>query len=344
MMKKFEDGGKWDTEELRGGFGIIDGYHIMAHYLFYEKDPMWVEIAKYYKDVLDRYKMDYNDDDWLDNAWREAEENNDRKFKEFFYGAVAAKFLEGHIKRALRWRDEKLIPKTLAGHAQLQQIARDLIIAVEIPDARDAQHAGLHLLWSNRQIYVAVKVIRKVLSTDRVWILADFEHTATQGIDPIIDMEEVVKLAPDFGALTISCHSNAPNPSHAHEPLELGDIRIYKLLHYLRQTGFGKTDDRYVIYERGGGDDPFRRSIESLRLTIKFLERDVPPDKLPAEFFGYEGAVAGGEDRQAQIIRDHAWEPLKDLMEMPDEEFTLLGQAAIKKGRRPEQWKKAEFR
>ncbi|MCK4714865.1 MAG: hypothetical protein KAT35_04770, partial [Candidatus Aenigmarchaeota archaeon] len=333
-----------ESEELRAAVGILDGYHIMAHYMFYERDPMWVEMAKMYESDLRDYKMDYDDPNWLHNAWRKAEDTNDRKFKEFFYGAVAAKFLEGHMKKALKWRDEKLIPDVLAGNPKLQQIARDLILAIEIPDARDPQHAGLHLLWSNRQIYVAVKVIRKILNTDRVWILADFEHTATQGVDPIFDMAEVVKLAPDFGALTISCHANAPNPSHAHEPLELGDIRVYKLLHFLRQTGFGKTDDRYVIYERGGGDDPFKRSVESLRLAIRFLEQDLPPEKLPAEFFGYKGAVAGDVQRQGQIIKDHAWEPLKDLMEMPDEEFTLLGQAAIKKGKRPEQWKKAEFR
>jgi hypothetical protein len=329
--------------------GILDGYHIMAHYMFYEKDPMWVEMAKFYPTLTEKYKMDYDDPEWLHNAWRDAEESNDRVFKEFFYGAVAAKYLEGHMKRMLEWRDEVLIPKELAGNRKLQQYAKDLIIGIEMPDARDAQHAGLHLLWTTRQIYVAVKVIRKVLSAqgldgDRIWMLADFEHVATQGVDPVVDMEEVIRLAPDIGSYCISVHANAPNPSHAHEPLELGDIRVYKLLYYLRQTGFGKNNDAYVIYERGGGDDPFKRSVEALRIMISFMEKDIHPDKLPAEFYGYKGAVAGDETRQMQIVREHAYEPLKDLLELPDEEFGMLSKSILGKGKRPEQWKRAEFR
>ncbi len=163
-------------------------------------------------------------------------------------------------------------------------------------------------------------------------------------MDPIHDLEEVIKIAPDLGSYCISVHANAPNASHAHEPLELGDIRVYKLLYNLRQTGFGKGRDVYVIYERGGGDDPFKRSVEALRLMVKFMEKDVHPGKLPPEFFGYRGAVAGDEIRQMQIIREHAYEPLRDLMEMPDEEFGMLSKTILAKGKKPEQWKKAEFR
>ncbi len=344
LTRKLADGDPWESEELRGAQGILDGYHIMAHYMFYTKDPMWIEMAKFYPSLKEKYNMDYSNFNWLHEAWRKAEDENDRVFKEFFYGVVAAKYLEGHMRKALEWRDKVLIPKELASQPRLQQYARDLIMAIETPDARDAQHAGLHLLWSNRQINVAVRVIREKLKTNNVWMLTDFEHTATQGVDPIVDMEEIVRLIPDFGSICISCHSNAPNPSHAHEPLELGDIRVYKLLYYMRQTGFGKGRDVYMIYERGGGDDPFKRSVETLRLVAEQLEKDVHPSKLPPEFFGYKGAVAGDETRQLQIVRDHAWEPLKDLMEMPDEEFTMLGTAALKKGKRPEQWKKAEFR
>lgn len=347
IENKLAAGEQWESEELRAAVGILDGYHIMAHYMFFERDPMWLEMAKFYPILTEKYNINYDDRKWLDNAWRKAEDENDRVFKEFFYGVVGAKFLEGHMKKMIEWMDSDKgngLRKKIAGDKHLNDVADRLKIGIEVPDARDPQHAGLHILWSIRQIYVAVKVIRQQLKTNRIWFLADFEHTATQGVDPIVDMEEVVKIAPDIGSLTISCHSNAPNPSHAHEPLELGDIRIYKLLWYLRQTGFGKNGDAYVIYERGGGEDPFRRAIETLRLVVEHLEKDIPPNKLGPEFYGYKGAVAGDESRQAQIIRDHAWEPLKDLMEMPDEEFTMLGQTAIRKGRRPEQWKKAEFR
>jgi hypothetical protein len=356
MSDKLAAGGRWDSEELRGAQGILDGYHIMGHYMFFTRDRMWREMAKLYPILESEYGMDYDDPNWLEDAWRKAEKNNDRKFKEFFYGAVGAKFLEGHMEAALDWMKNTYIPKDLAGREELQNYARNLIFAIESPDARDSQHAGLHILWTTKQIYVAVKVIReelkkKGLNGNNVWMLADFEHVATQGVDPILDLEELIKYAPDLGKICISIHANAPNPSHAHEPLELGDIRVYKLLYYMTKTGFGQSGrDVYVIYERGGGDDPFKRSVEALRLMIRYLDpsldssNPISPEKLPAEFYGYKGAVAGDETRQRQIITEHAYEPLKDLMEMPDEEFGMLSKTVLAKGKRPEQWKKAEFR
>jgi endonuclease IV len=353
VSEKLKKGKDWDTEELRTITGILDGYHIMAHYLFYTKDPIWVEMAKMYKSVIDKYKRvkyeekeySYPDGEfWLDGAWKEAEDKNDREFKEFFYGVVGAKFLEGHIKKILEWMDNELIKKDLAGKKDLIDTAKKLMITIESPDARDPTHAGLHLLWSPRQLYAAVKTIRNTLKTDKVWLLMDFEHVATQGIDPIKEMEKIIKIADDYGKYVISVHANAPNPLHSHDPIDLGDVRIYELLWFLRKTGFGKDRKVYVIFERGGAEDPFKHSVDTLRLAVKFLEKDINPDELPLEYFGMKGPVAGDIIRQGQIIRDHAWEPLKDLLEMPEEEWTMLSQAVIKKGRKPEVWKKAEFR
>ncbi len=348
VREKLKKRGKWESEELRAVVGIIDGYHIMAHHIFFTKDTIWTEMVKMYPKTLEKYKLDYSDDKWLDNAWEKAEGENDRKFKEFFYGVVGAKYLEGHLKRILEWMEKDYIGKDLADNPELQAIARKLLICIEHPDARDPTHAGMHLLWNTRQIYAAIKTIRKTLRTDKVWMLCDFEHLATQGLDPIKDTEEVVKIAPDLGSLVMSVHANAPNPGHAHEPLELGDVRVYRLLWLLRKTGFGKLKNCYIIYERGGAKDPFARSIETLRLCVKYLEKSLDPgpngENLPAEFFGFEGPVAGGYKRQEQIIREHAWEPLKDLLEMPEEEWTMLSQAAIKKGKKPEAFKKGELR
>ncbi|MEM5812293.1 MAG: hypothetical protein QW286_01105 [Candidatus Aenigmatarchaeota archaeon] len=348
ISEKLAKGGKWDSEELRAVVGVIDGYHIMGHYMFYRKDPIWVDMANLYKDELAPYKLNYDDPEWLDKAWEESQKKNDRKFKEFFYGTVGAKFLEGHIKKIFDWINNEFIPKELKGKQELIEIAKNLNMTFETPDARDPTHAGLFVLWNQRQIYVAVKNIRKSLKTNRVWMLVDFEHMATQGVDPVKDMEDIMKKIPDFGTIALAVHGNAPNPGHAHLPLELGDIRVYKLLWYLYKTGFtkdpsGKEKLVYVIYERGGGDDPFRQSIETLRLILKYVEQDVHPDKLPPEFFGVKGAVAGDIIRQEQIIRDHAWEPLKDLLEMPEEEWGLLSSAAVKKGKAKE-WEKAKNR
>lgn len=344
---------RWDSEELRSAVGVLDGYHIMANYMFFKQDSMWKEMSKFYESTLKKYDLDPNDIDSLDNAWKKAEDNNDKKFKEFYYGVVGAKFLEGHMKRLLDWMKKELpkdldkLPERTKDQIKYKKLvkkaARNIQITIETPDARDASHAGMHLLWEPRQVYVAVKTLRKTLDTDRIWLLMDFEHVATQGVDPIKVMNEIVGLAEDYGQYVISVHSNAPNPLHAHEPLELGDIRIYRLLHMLRKTGFGKNRLGYLIFERGGGKDPFKKSIEALRLAAKSLEKDIEPDNLPPEYFGMKGPVAGDYIRQEQIVKQHAFEPIKDLLEMPEEEWTMLSQTAVKKGK-GEQFKKEELR
>jgi hypothetical protein len=77
--------------------------------------------------------------------------------------------------------------------------------------------------------------------------------------------------------------------------------------------------------------------------VITYIQKGVDPDHLPPEFFGVKGAVAGDVIRQGQIVRDHAWEPLKDLLEMPEEEWGLLSSSAMKKGKAKE-WEKEKNR
>ena len=351
IEEKLAKGGKWDSEELRAVVGIIDGYHIMAHYLFFTQDKIWKEMVRLYKKELKNYRLDPSDINSLENAWEEAEENNDRGFKEFYYAVVGAKFLEGHMKKLLEWMNGELIKEEIPSmnipeseKKILIENTKKLKIAIENPDARDPMHAGLYLLWHPKQIYAAIKVIREKLKTDRVEMLIDFEHMATQGLDPVREMENIIEVCPDIGEITLAVHSNAPNPAHAHLPLELGDERIYRLLWFLRKTGLGKKRDVYIIYERGGGDDPFKQSVDVLRLCVKYLEENIPPEELPEEFYGFKKYTAGDIIRQLQIIRDHMFDPIKDLLEMPEEEWTFLSTSVVRKGRRPEQWKKAEFR
>ena len=324
---------------------LNDSYDIVSHHMFYNKDPIWVAMADIYKDVLEPYKMDYGDDRWVDDAWTKAQERNDRDFKRFYYSAVAAKFLEGHMKSAFNFINGELMEelKQYPDSEQLIKNAKNLKITIEMPDARDPKYAGLYLLWDPKQIYAAVKTIRKTLGTDKLYMTVDWEHIAGHGVDPLIYIDTLKKLAPDFGKYVVSVHSNAPNPLHAHYPVELGDVELYKLNYFLRETGFGKQgEDVYIWFERGGGDDPFRQAVTALKLCAKFLEQDIPPEKLPEEYFGLK---LTGMDfwRQEQIMRDHRFEPLKDLLEIPEEEWGLLSSAATKKGKTKE-FKKGEMR
>ncbi|MEM5871310.1 MAG: hypothetical protein QW051_00385 [Candidatus Aenigmatarchaeota archaeon] len=314
---------------------LLDAYDIIAHYLFFTKDPIWLAMCEIYKDVIDRYKIDYNDDWWLDKSWKKAQETNDRAFKEFWYAVVGAKFLEGHLKDALNFINGPLVKelKQYPDADELIKIAKNLKITIEMPDAREPRYAGQYILWHPKQIYVTIKTIRKTLNTDKVFITVDWEHIAAQGIDPLIEIENLKKIAPDFGKYVLSVHSNSPNPLHAHYPLELGDIEIYKLSWFLRETGFGKQNfDVYLWFERGGGDDPFKQSVDVLKLVAKFLEKDIPPDELPEEYFGIKMT---GMDfwRQKAIMLEHRFDPLKDLFEIPEEEWGMLSSAAMRKGK-----------
>jgi len=323
---------------------LVDVYKIMAHHLFFTKDPQWLSMAEVYKDVLDKYKIDYSDDDWLTTSWNKAERDNDGVFKEFFYAVVGAKFLEGHLKSLLDWINNDYINKELKGDPERQKIAENLQVTIEIPDARDPKYAGRYMLSHPRQIYSAVKTTRKVLNTDRVWMTIDNEHLATQGYDPWIEGEKLVKNYPDFGKMVHSVHCTYPTPLHSHYPIELGQTEVYQLLWFVRQAGGGRGSKRplYLIFERGGGDDPFRQSVDALKLMAKFLEKDVPPDELPLEFYGLE-KTAFDERRQSQIMMDHRFDILKDLFEVPEEEWGLLSTAAVKKGKK-EIFKKEELR
>lgn len=354
IKKKILNDEPWFREELREGVGMLDGYHVMAHHMYFTQDPLWVAMANQYKDTLAKYEYVTGDPDWLERSWRKAEAANDREYKEFFYAAVGAKFLEGHLKKAWEWLHKEFIPKEIPQMAEnkeeakeLTEIAKNLIIGLENPDARETHHAGLYYLFRYKQIYAAVKTIRKTLKTDKLFMVLDHEHVATQGIDALEESRRFILKTPDFGALTISCHSNHPNPLQPHAPLELGDVVLYELIYNLRVTGFGVgKQPGYMIFERGGGQDPFVKSIDALRLMAQFLEKDppVPVDKLPLEFFGMKGLTGGDVQRQEQIVREHAFEPMKDLLEIPEEEWTMLSQTVIKKGKRPEVWKRGEFR
>ncbi len=321
---------------------LNDAYKIMGNYLFFTKDPIWTAMVSMYQDTLSRYSMDYSDDDWLDDALKKAEDTNDRIFKEFYYAVIGAKYLEGHMRELLKWMNEEFIPKELKGKPELQEFARKLNIVIEIPDARDPSHAGLFILWHPKQVYAAVKTIRRELNTKMVWFNIDFEHVATQGVDVVSVLEDLAKRAPGFGRYIKVIHANAPNPLHSHYPIELGDTSIYRLLYILREAGMGEKELVYLIFERGGGKDPFQHAVDALKLMAKYLEKGTHPDKLPLDFYGLK-ETAGDVIRQGQIIRDHRFEPLKDLFELPEEEWGTLSTAAQKKAKR-EIFKKEELR
>jgi len=358
---------------------LLDACDFIVNALFFSQDPIWEEMVRLYKDIFQEYiklfgEMDPSTNrDWLRNSIKHARDKGDMVFKEFYYGVIGAKFLQGHLMNACRWMAEtkneirdyrgKGLPSIIKNEVKiinphnmeeilkkLMETLKNLNIAIEMPDARDPKEAGRYMLWKTKQIYLTIKHTRKALKEegnpywDKIFVLVDFEHIATQGIDPFEELNDLVKTYPDCGRLIKCIHANYPSPLHAHFPIQLGDDRVYKLLWILKEAGMGKDHITYILFERGGFKDPFQHAVTALKIMIKFLEKDVHPDKLPEEFYGVSPRGLLAEERQWVTIFNNAMNPLKGLLKIPEEEFTFLGRAAIEEGKKPEEWKKEEYR
>jgi len=185
-------------------------------------------------------------------------------------------------------------------------------------------------------IYYMVKAINHPL----IGVAVDAEHMLSANIDPKKDIESMPYNA---GEKVFVMHVGYPAPlAPAHLPIPVGSeaqVYVYEILWMLRKKGM---KDAIIIFERGGGQEPVKESILSLRIIVKYLEMDVPPDKLPEEFFGMP---RGGPEfsRQVLSVRDHALDPLKGLLTVPEEDYGFLGTAAQAKGKL-EEWSKRKLK
>ncbi len=374
MRKKLESKEeKWASEIYLGRqYGTyLLAYRIILHLMWLENDPIWDMMTKAepYRKKLLEYEYNFENPTvkpkWLEESIDKAFDKEDYIFKEFFYGTVAAKFLQGSVLQAFEWLKNKL-PEDLEHDLKFiyelkpEEVKKEsenfkkyidnMIIGFENPDARDPSVAGRYLLWRPRQIYVAIKATREKMKSEnnpywnKLYLVFDFEQLAMQGVDPLVETRELVNTFNDVGSLTKMIHANYPTPLHAHKPIEIADrVVIYNLLWELRKTGLGKDEEIYLLFERGGGDDPFKGSIIALRAIAQNLEKDIKPADLPLTFFGIS---EGTRDyaRQRVTVFQHAFEPLKGMLKQPEEEHTLLSSAAIKAGKRPEEWLKEELR
>ena len=356
-----------------------DACEIVANYLFFEQDPIWKDMLKMYEKELEQYIKKYGYPDpstkdgrkWLKKCLEDVEKTGELKFKEFFYGTVGAKLMQGHLVELCRWMHGKKMrvkknslpeiienelkiinpPNREKHKKELMEILKDLVIAIEEPDARDPSYAGRYMLWRTKQIYVAIKHTRRMLKEednphwDKIMLLVDFEHISTQGVDPLDEITDLVRVVPDVGKYIKTVHCNRPSPLHSHFPLELGDDLVYKLLWMLTNAGLGKDHTVYLVFERGGFKDPFRQAVTVLRLCVRFLQKNTHPDKLPDEFYGVYPRGLLAEERQWVTVFQHRMDPLKGLIKIPEEDYTFLSRAAITElGKKPEEWRKEEYR
>jgi hypothetical protein len=307
-------------------------YFLIAKWMEKNNDILWKEIndasiaffAKRAGMTIEQWKSEkkittYSIDD-----------ENFRSMHEIWVPAVAAKYIWGHfhpIKE--RFPD----PKKIIRNAKMPFV-------LESPMGGRGIEEWLRLANPYQYYFLC-----KEVGFDCMQLALDFEHMLSIRLDP----ETIISLFPEDGGKYVKViHAGWPGTlAPAHFPIQLGsdqELYLYKMYYKLREKGFGTdpNNDHYIVFERAG-PETFIESIISLKLIAEFLSKGTPPENLPPKFFGVAAGEIASYERQWQIIEDHARDPLKGLMMIPEEEHGVLGKAAVEKGK-AEQWKKEELR
>ncbi len=221
-------------------------------------------------------------------------------------------------------------------------------LVFENPELSEGQIEGLQRIIRAEHMYYFAKAAEQIFKTGLLKLLIDFNHWLHNAMDPGKEFEQMKRNAPDFGKYVKAVHIYEPLPIHHHNPFEIPSdqqFKIYKWMFQLRDLGF---KDGYLVFERGGGQNPFeitRTAVLALRQIIENLEKSIDPQKLPIEFYGISPEGILSEQRQMVIITEHARDPLQGLIIAPEETHTALGKEALAKpGMTPEKWKKEELR
>lgn len=310
-------------------------YYLIAKWMEEKKDPLWEKIIKVNIEFFAKREKktveEWASEKKIDLQKLSIDDDNFRNNHEIWVPAVSAKYIWGHMNPILpTYPDPKSIIKKY-----------NMPLVLETPmGGRGIEE------WLRFYNPLHIFCLCEEVGTEYLQLALDLEHMLSIRLDP----EIVINLLPEgAGKFVKVIHAGWPATlAPAHLPIYLGSeqqLYLYKMYYLLRKKGFGldpKTD-HFIVFERGG-PETFQESIISLRKIVEFLEKDVPPEKLPPEFFGIATGEIASEERQLAIIREHAREPLKGLLSVPEEEWTFLSKAATEKGVPPEKWKKEELK
>lgn len=313
-------------------------YYIIAKWMEENKDPLWVNIVNSTIDYFAKVSG-VSREEWLRKKKIEKVSIEDDNFRSEYYlwvPAVSARYIYGHLIEAPR-----------LGYSDLKDPIKKyrMPLVLETPMAHRGTEEWLRLP-NPIQMYWLAKQVNEEVGFECLAIAMDFEHMLSIRLEPKSVIE---RLPEDGGRYVRVVHAGWPAPlAPAHLPIPVGSEQqryLYDLLYHLRQKGFGKDErEYYIVFERGGGIDPIQQSIIALREIVDHLLKDVPPEKLPPEFYGIKAEGFLSPERQKAIIKEHALDPLKGLLVVPEEEYTFLGRAALEKGVPPEKWKKEELK
>ena len=305
-----------ESQDLMYGVERIP-YYITAKWMSDQNDPIWQGIVgKKFEEVKDNPKL------WVP--------------------AVSAKYIWGHFNPD-KCKDEKVLKICPDPKPILEKYNLDFVIETAMVAAGMEEEYRL----TNPKHFV---ILCKYAGTRHFKAAIDFEHILGAGIDPEKDC--INKMIPDGGKYVNVLHVGWPTPIQpAHIPIPLGSEQqewLYKWMLALRKKGFDESENRYIIFERaspipypmGGGADPVQQSTLALKKIIEFLRKEVPVEKLPPEFYGIEDKDIKMQEAE---IREHAFDPIKGLLTVPEEKMTFLGGAAAAKGKGKE-WETEKYR
>jgi sugar phosphate isomerase/epimerase len=298
--------------------GEFGAYHIVAAYMKEKNDSLWQSLANG-KDSERLYLEDEHK----------------------FCAAIASKYIEGHLNA--KTASNK---RYLDGMSILEWLeAKKIYLLLEVPEAHEGTE-GLLRLFNPIDAYYLIKKV----NSEYVKMCIDFEHMLSHKIDVEKNIE---KMPGDAGKYILLIHLGKPIPyfGTAHIPLARGSRAqeiLYRWLFEFRKKGF---KDGYIIFERGSGRtgagktplEVMEDTILAIRQVVKYLEKDISPKELPAEFFGITWENEAVFARQAVTIKDHAWDPLEGVLLIPEEKHTLLSGRAVERGKGPE-WEKGKYR
>ncbi len=311
-----------------------DAYLAVAHWLYKTKDPMWTYVVGENRDPFQVAK-------YCDKKMGELNPK-DIDFLKRVVTAVAGKYIEGHLKTKAPQYSVKTFDRE-TGKVVYKSVydfcdENNVIIYIETNMPAHGAEGELRIIRAIDHI----NICKAIDGGKRVNYCIDFEHLLTNLIDPIKEAEELATKYPGSGKYITNLHVNAPRPlmgAHAPiEPMSMDMYSIYKFIYYLKKAGM---DNSYIIWEMGSYG--VRQSAIAFRNIIKALThkpKPIPPDELPPEFFGIDKSF---EARQFTAIRRHAYDPLRGLLHIPEEEWTLLSKAATEKGKGRE-WEMRKYR
>lgn len=301
--------------------GEIGAYLVVAHSMQKNGDSLWRNIVK---ETSISAEDTYNKDQFG------------------FNGAVAARYVEGH----LRIKNHQYNKELLNGMSAIEWCEKNKIqLLIESPHTSGGQE-GLTRLYHPRLMYELCKKI----SSPYFNMTIDFEQTMANKID----LDKLIPTLPnDFGARVFLFHLGDPVPyfGTAHIPIAIGSHGqevLYTWLYAMKQKGF---KNGYIIFERGGGRsgggktmaEVFEHSVLALRQMVKYLDKDLRPKDLPPEFFGISYQNEDVFARQVVAVRDHYMDPMEGLLMIPEEKHGFLSKSSVEKGKGQE-WEKRKYR